>query len=351
MWQKLTGARRPAWQFTLLDSLGQPVRELTTVKGGSIEVAAQSRLCVTGNLTLVDPQDINWLKHRVRVTYDPGVPGVDSWPVATMLFTSPKQTVTETGSSYEVALLSLLAILDEDTVETTYSLPADTNIINTVRALVAETGEPVDATPSDLALRNPLVWDAGTPKLTIINELLAAAGYWALHVNGAGVFQITPYTSPQHRQPVFTFKPGAAAIHTPEYEREQNLTAVPNKYLVVSDGNDQTPAIVGIAENQDPASPYSYQNRGRWITAVETTEVASQDAANQLAQRRLLARMTPTAKITASHAILPLNPNDAIGFETGGKTIKATIRSLTYGLTYDSLCEAEWRETPDVNLG
>lgn len=344
----LTGARRPRWRYELLDRDDVPLGALDGVSGGSVELVALSRLGGSGSLTLDDRgQDIDWMSHRVRVSYDPGVRGVKAWPIATMLFTSPTEIHEATGTRFEVELLPKLAVIDEDTVEGVFSLPAGAKIIPAVRSLIESTGETrIAVTDSDAVTKGQIVWEAGTPKLTIVNDLLEAAGYWSLWCDGDGQFRVEPYVAPGERAPSWVFEAGEASVHSADWSREQDLSSVPNRFVVVGQGDDKTPPLVGVALNEDPESPFSYQARGRWITASEEgAEVASQAAATQLAQRRLRDAMSPVGKVTAEHAILPLEPNQVVEFRPASAFARRlTIQRMSFEVGFDAQCSAEWRE-------
>lgn len=344
---RLHGPRRPSWEYLLLNDLDIPIRALDGVTGGSVEVSATTRLGGSARLTLDDRgQGIDWMRHRLQIRYNPGIRGVDPWPVGTYLFTSPSMTRHDDRITYQVDLLSKLAILDEDTVEDRYSLAAATPIIPTVVSLIESTGETrVAVTESEATLSGALMWEAGTPRLTIINDLLQAAGYWALWVDGAGQYRVEPYTAPGDRATVWEFAAGETAIHEPGWSREQDLSTVPNRAVIVGQGTDDTPPLVGVATNENPESPYSYQARGRWITRTETgVEAADQAVIDQLAQRRLVDAMSPVAKLSVSHAIVPLSPNDVVDFQSGAHQARATVQQMTLDLNFDGQCRAEWRE-------
>lgn len=340
------GSRSPRWLFDLLDEQDRVIKRLDGVTGGSAKVVAQSRLGGSGSIDLDERgQGVDFMKHRCRVSYDPGN-GFEPWAIGTYLFTVPTAKHTDGPTSYSVDLLTKLSIIDEDAVEATYSLDAGTPIVSTVVSLIQSTGETsIAVTPSSATLTNPQVWDAGTSKLTVINDLLAAAGYWSLWCDGNGTFQITPYVSPADRPIAFTFAEGQTSIHKPDWEREQNLSSVPNKSIVIGQGSDDAPPLVGIALNEDPNSPFSYQSRVRWITRTEEGfEGDSQAVFNQRAQRNLLDAMTPVARLSAVHAIVPLNPDDLVQFTTKNHSTKATVQSMEFDFTFDSQCKAEWRE-------
>lgn len=342
------GPRRPRWSYRLLDSDDRDLGALEGASGGFVELNAASRLGGRGSLNIKQTgQEVDWMHHRVRVIYDPGLAGVDPWPVATHLLTSPTERRSGGGAVFRVETLSKTVVVDEDCVGEVYSLPAGVQVIPKVVELLHSTGETrLAVTPSNATLRNPQVWRAGTSKLTIVNELLQSAGYWSLWCDGSGMFRIEPYVLPANRSIKFDFQAGAAAIHKEDWSREQNLAAVPNRFVVIGMGTDTEPPLVGVATNEDPASPFSYQARGRWITSVEEgVEGDSQAVFDELAQRRLRNANSPVGRLTVSHAIVPLDPNDLVRFAPSGVASRtATVQSMRIPFTFGAQCSAEWRE-------
>lgn len=348
----LAGHRTPVWVYELLNSSDEPLGRLDGVTGGGCTVAALARLGGSGSLTLDElGQGIDWQSHRIRISYDPGIPEVDPWPVSTMLFTSPKEHHTEFGLSYEVALLPKMQVIDEDTVEDRYSLDVGAPIISTVVALIQSTGETrVAVTPSDAVLTSGLTWEAGTSKLAIINDLMQAAGYWSLWCDGSGLFRVEPYVNPADRPIAWTFEHGEWAVHAPDWSREQDMSSVPNRFLAVGHGDEETEPLVGVALNENPDSPYSFQARGRWVTASETNvEAESQEVIDQYAARKLLDAMSPVSRLEVGHAVLPLNPNELVRFiPEDGTPRLATVQSMKFRFEFDADCDAEWREVIPV---
>lgn len=342
------GPRRPRWSYRLLDSSDRDLGALEGVSGGSVELNAASRLGGHGTLKIRETrQEIDWMQHRVQVIYDPGIPGAEPWHVATHMLSSPVASRSATGGMFTVETLPKTAVVDEDAVGDTFSLPAGTQVIPKVVELIQSTGESrIAVSPSEAELRNPLVWTAGTSKLSIVNELLKAAGYWSLWCDGAGMFRVEPYLLPANRPVSFVFAAGAASIHRPEWSREQNLSSVPNRFVVVGMGTGDAPPPSGVAEITDPDSPFSFQARGRWITRVEEgVEGDSQAVFDELAQRRLRDATSPVGRLKVTHAIAPLTPNAVVGFEpTGAAPRLATVQSMRIPLLYNAQCQAEWRE-------
>lgn len=336
--------RTPVWEFQLLDHDDTPLGRLDGVTGGSGEVVAQAPLGGSASLSLDSVTVIDWMRHRVQAFY---VNGDTRWPMGTWLFTSPVETHTEFGVEWSVDLLTKMSVVDEDAVDGRYSLPAGTPIIPAVVALLASTGETrMAVTESGKTLASDYTADPGTSKLTIINELLQAAGYWSLWCDPSGLFRIEPYVEPGSRAVAHHFQYGEDSLYLPGWEREQDTTKVPNKVVLTSDGDSEEEGLTGVATNTDPDSPYSFENRGdRWITYTDTVEAADQTVIDQLAQRKLADLMDPVARFRVDHAVFPLLQNDLVHFTPeDGVTRRATVQRMSFDFTMDTDIRAEWRE-------
>lgn len=333
-----------SWAFELLDSEDRPLGPLDGVTGGSAELVAQSVLGGSGALELDHRRDIDWMTHRVQAIYSDGTV---SWPVGTFLLSSPTESHTAFGVAYSVGLLTKMNVISEDTVEDRYSLAIGSPIVSTVVALIESTGEArISATESDVVLSSALTWEAGTSKLTVINDLLQAAGYWSLWCDGSGLFRVEPYVDPASRPVSFEFTHGEASVHFPDWGREQDNTSVPNKFVAVGQGDENVAPLVGVALNENPDSPYSYQSRGRWITAKdEGVEAETQAVIDQYAARKLRDAMNPASRLTVAHAMLPLDTNDLVAFipEDGVRRL-ATVQRMSCSFAFDTDIQAEWRE-------
>lgn len=284
------------------------------------------------------------MSHRVQARFHNGAV---SWPVGSYLLSSPTERHSEFGVTYDVGLLTKLNVINEDTVQDRYTLPAGAVIIPAVLSLIESTGENrIAVTGSDTTLNTAMTWVAGTPKLRIVNDLLQAAGYWSLWCDGGGQFRVEPYVDPARRAASFVFEHGEASVHFPDWSKDQDMTSVPNRFIAVGQGDETTPALVGVATNEDPTSPFSYQARGRWITATEEgVEGNSQTVFNTYAARRLRDLMTPVAKLNVTHAMLDLQPNDLVQFiPEDGVARLATVQRMSMSFEFDTDIAAEWRQ-------
>ena len=338
-----TGHRQVAIEVMLLDATEQEKGILQGVIGGEVTLSASTRLKASGSLELLDlGQEINWASDRVRITYR--IQGGASWPLGVFLLAAPTKTYTDGGASWKVELLSKLTLLDEDCVETPTQVGTVYPALALLQFALVDVGK-ADITESAARLASTMTWEAGTPRLTIFNDILEAIGYWSMGVGGSGAFQIRPYVPPAQRPLSWRFAEGEAAIHLPEWSREQDLAGIPNKVVLVSQGGDDKPALVGIARNMNPSSPASYPSRGRWITHTETgVEASTQEVITQLAEKKLLEAQTAIAKIEIEHLPVPIWTNDLVEFTSHGVRTRATVQSIKYTLSPDGLCKTTLRE-------
>lgn len=330
--------RRGTWWVDLLDREDRLKGTLDGVTGGQVEintnrvVPGQGQLQVAAVTETLDGRvtaaDVDWASDRVRIWWQ--VEGVDPWPLATMLLDRVVRRESATGTTWRVDLLDKLTVLAQETMGTT-SYPSGTLVTDTVAALIEGAGEHALAvTASGAALTGGLSWvaqDAPT-RLRIINDLLAAAGYRGVYCDGLGQYRVEPYARPQDRLPVWTFREGEWAIHSPAWERTQDGHAVINRLRCLSQaGAEETPLEV-VVENMNPASSWSIPTRGRVLSRTDTgIEATSVEALTAIAAQRLLAASSPTATLTISHAPLPLPVHARVDFISQGHTAQGVITS------------------------
>lgn len=342
----MIGNRQPRFEFTLLNHLDEPLKTLDGVEGGSLEIVALSQLGVSGSLTVVDRgQDIDFQKDRLRIDYDPGIPGVDGWPVGTMMLASNSKQYSDTTQTFQVELLSKMQVLSEATVDYGYSIPAGANIVNKIVELIQSTGETrIAVTESDKTLQSSLDFFENESILEVITKLTTAADYWQVWTDGSGQYRVEPYEDPASRAISYEFVEGDTAIHSAEWVHDNSHTNVPNVVKVRRAGTDDLPGIQGVAVNDDPGSPYSVTARGREITKTYEEEVVDVPTAESVARRYLLANMSPVSHIKVAHAMLHLEPNQRVAFRSQGVETTATIRRMSFSFDDDTLCDAEWAE-------
>jgi hypothetical protein len=337
------------FRFELLDVDERPLGWLTGVEGGTLDFNANSRVKAGGSIEVKDVDGVDWTIARVRPWAH--VDDIE-WPLGVFLAAAPQDAWSGGRWGGSVELLGKLATLDTDYVPAAVAYPAGTVVTEAVReqiGLAGQTGYAVTASPQTLA--TAMVWDAGTSRLTIINELLAAIGYWSLTADGMGRFIAAPYTRPSDRPVRYPLLDSPSSIYADEFGRDRDFYKVPNRYVVISQGSGDTEALVGVAENTNPDSPFSIPTRGYVKAEVETgVDATDQAAIDAIAQQRLIDAMSVTTALTIQHAVIPLDPNDVVRLRRvpAGVDGRYTAQTITIPLNGLELATTTIREVPTL---
>lgn len=325
-----TGHRRESFRFELLDLDDQLTGSLDhVVPGGQLEFSTAANIRGSGNITVRGLPGVDWARTRVRVFYESGG---EQTPLITAIPRAPIEQHSATGMALSIELYDKTLILSEDSYGISYGLDAGTNIITAVADVITSTGVPA----RDLLLvasadttSTAMVWEAGTTKLAIVNDLLDAAGYFAVYVDGWGRFHADPYTTPDQRGTSWAFADDDQSVYLPEWTLDADVFTVPNRYICVSTSDGETPALSATATDVDPQSPYSFASRGRWITRVDTdVDTASQAVLDLLAERRLAEAQQVGAVVELTHPWLPFGLNHVVSFTNSD--LDAAIRAVCW---------------------
>jgi len=330
----LTGHRQEAWHYRVLDLNDRYITNLDEVTSASFEFSIYTTIRSSGQLECRS-RGIDWLKVRIQPWYTVWNDTTKmSWPVGVFLPSAPGIQYSGDGVKQSIELYDKLQILVDEKIANTYSVPAGTVVTEHIKALLALRGETrFSIVDSDATVRTAQVWEADTTILQIINDLLESINYFSLWVDGYGVFHGQPYLSPTERGLAWTFADDQRSIYSPDFFNDRDESQVPNVVGLVSTSDGETEALVAEARNEDPNSRYSYNQRGRWISTVELdVEADSQATLNALAQRRLVELSDVSSNYNLSHALIPLNLNDAVKFVRGAEGISTlgVVQSFSF---------------------
>lgn len=345
----LTGPRTEAWRWELLDLDGAPMGDLDGATTGQLEFIGNT---ASGTLRYAGKDQPDWLTSLIRPWYRADFPGGDhlEWPGGVYLPVAPDTDHDDGRIDVGVELQSLLTILDEDEVDKTYSLPIGTVVTSAVRALITSSGGigggQVAGTDSTETLRAGRLWEPGTSKLQIINELLAAINYRPLRADNLGTYRLDPQIPPAGRATVWDFEDGPASIYLPRFKRSRDYRKVPNKVTCVASGSGETFAITATAENNDVDDPLSIPCRKRVISVTERVEATSMTVLQQIADRRLAELSQVSSTVEFEHALVPLAPEDIVRFRrnSAGLQMRAAVESMAVTCEPGALVKSKIRE-------
>lgn len=325
------GTRESSFRYELLDADDRIIGTLGGVSGGSLKWSAGAAVKASGQLDVTDVDHVNWLSARVKVYRT--VNGVE-WSRGIYVPSAPRERWLHGTRSWSIELMGKLVLLARDEQPEWVSVAAGVSIIGRVRALLDAAGHRHTIGDSAATLRNPLTWEPGTSLLTIINDLLDAAGFWSLDADGSGAFVSGPYVRPAARGARYALLDDDNGIYEDDFEREQDLYAIPNRVIATSSGNGTTEGLVAYVENNDPESPFSIPSRGMVVPhRQDNVEAASQEVLDEYVRRRLIELSSASAELDLRVAPIPLDLNDALRF-------RRTAASLDEHYTVQEISES-----------
>lgn len=221
---------------------------------------------------------------------------------------------TEKPSKYggvpviEVEGYSILWILKQCKTETVRTWEAGTPYATVINGLLAEAGflsYNIEATDAVLAT-DRADWDIGTEFLTIINDLLAEINYNPLFADFEGTIRGTRYVAPSIQSVTHTYTEGKDSVITADYNTEADRFDVANVFIVICDNPEMETIMRAESVNADPRSPYSTVSLGRRVPRIERVDNTPSMTELQATADRLRAESLQTEeRIEVTTAIMP----------------------------------------------
>lgn len=347
---------------------GQDIGLLDGVESGSVTLSATSRLRASGQLSLTETaQQIDWFNMHARVDYVPV--GMEGWPVATFVMSSPTRSVNDHRVTRDVELLSTLAYLDRmstdriEQVENDHLSDGKWSLIKryaakakNLRMGFTKFGD-YGFVGGPSLINEAITYDVGTNVLTMLNDCARLVGWGALTPDPYGVITGGPYIRPSRRPVSYVFREGDTAIHSADWTIDRDLFAVPNVVICVgTPGSDDTkrgedryyagpsPAVVGVARNDSKTDPLSTVNRGEVVHVETGVKVTSQSAIDQWAARVLTEKSMPAATLVIEHLPVNIRPGDVIEFVSQGQRLRGTVQKMEIPLSPTALVKTEIKE-------
>ena len=377
----LYGARETSFRFELLSH--DPATGVDSFAGvldgveadGSLRFQSGAAVKKSGSVTIADLEtagagktriaDVDLLSARLRPVRV--IEGLPEEPLGVYVFVASPEQWSGTGRKFTVELLEKSTVLEQDAVAATYTAATGTPILSIVQSVVASAGERINVDLSDARqLSTAQVWPAGTSKLRIVNDLLAALNYNSLWMDGEGQFRATPWVAPADRSIRYSLlndeagnrlvrelTDGAQSIYLPEWKRDRDTYRVPNRVVAVAAGNGTGLPLSATVDNTDPLSPFSIPSRGRTIVRVvdgvdvpsgTTGEVTAFLTAR--ARQTLIAASSVQATVEVSCLPIPIELLEAVRFAStpAGVDARHIVRSVSMPLRFDGMLALELEE-------
>lgn len=309
------------YTYRLVDLDGNTIREtLTGVSDGTVDGNVNAAIRWSGSINLEAPPDWDLWRTRIQPVYHrtgraPEVVGT--------FHARPETWSYEAGRhATSLALYDLTIHVQEDEIMSVWTEGGGVNVVGRVQNIIRDIGlRQISVTPSDERLRRTLVFEDTVTKLRVINDILDAAGFFSLHTNPRGQFQVRPYVRPQERPVVYVFKERSDAEHTSTVSGEYPQT-IPNRVIAKSPGDGDTPDLRSVRQDIN-----DFYETGFWRSRTYENVEATSQAILDMHADRLLATARSTSTVSDRDILpRPLAINDVVSDETGSRYVVETIR-------------------------
>lgn len=343
----LTGHRQESWRVDLLNNNDVVITTLIGVQGGEFSFNLNAAIRGSGSIEY-SGEPIDWNLHRIQPWYrtEAGDQVVE-WPLGVFLVATPSTDYGDGSRTVSLEMYDKTKILEDDLVSSSYQVAKGVNVITAVRAVLTAAGQTRTAfEQSTQTLATAMVWPAGTSRLRIVNDLLAAANYFSIWADGDGVFRAEPYSSPQDRGSSWAFVDDEKSIYSPEFNHDFDTFDVPNRVIVTGQSDGDTEAPIAVAEDTG-SGPFSIPTRDRVIARYEEGQEATDTPTLLAIAKRLLQEGQQVGSTwSIKHAPIPLDMNSVVQFTRTAENIDvpATVQTISYSMETGSLCSTTLRE-------
>lgn len=293
--------RKVKFIYELLDKQGALKKRLYNVLSASVRFASLGRLKGSANIQMVEDKKIDYINDIIRIKC---VIDDTEYPLGEYLISSTRRDINGNFVTRDCQCFSKLLLLEDEKVEDRHVCNIGTNVVNEVKRLIGT--RPYAIADSPLTLQTSKEWEVGTPKLTIINDLLELINWTGLRVGLDGKFTATPYIVPSEREIEFNLLTDADSIILPEKTDDLDLFGVPNVVVLRTNAAEVAPPLSATYENNNADSKTSTVSRGRRIVHYEEiSDVVNQEQLNIRAKKRMYELTDIYNTIELSTAIQP----------------------------------------------
>ena len=287
-------------------------QRLTNVKSCSISRSSDSDTLGSATIDVVEAVGECYIRAYL-VTVQSGL--TERFPLGTFLVQTPSSQFDGRVRAVTMDAYTPLLELNENPPPIGYYVEKGANIMSEAYEIVrANLRAPVSPATSDKELYYDFVAAPSDTWLSFVRDLIANAKY-SFDMDEMGRILFAPDQDTASLQPVWTYDDGDRSILHMSVSMSHDLYDVPNVVEVVYSKNNEH--FEFTAENNDPNSPTSIQNRGRRIThRITDPEVNSGRPSNKELQEyadRVLEEMsTIEYTLNYTHAYCPVRVGDCV---------------------------------------
>lgn len=319
-----------SWRIERLDRAGVNHGPFGRVEGGSLEWNVDRQVWGSGTVEISNPpDDIDWFSVQFRIS---AIIDGDRTPMGVWVPAYPEWKTKHGLKRASIRLLDRTGLLNR-VVPQLIQYPVGQDVMDRVLDICRSfSTDEIAFTPSSATLRSAIVWEQEVMWIKVVNDLLAAIGFTAVHADGNGWLRSDPWVEPAQRPVVATYGRESADLRVvPEWTDTLNVDEVPNRVVAYSKSDQNTQPLRALVDL--PAEhPLSWKRRGHVQKTYSNVEATDSQALLAYAQRMLLGATSVTRRIQYRHPVDGTQMTDKVRLRTLGVTGQIINRKVTLGV-------------------
>ena len=319
---------------------GADYSEIYPAQGGTPKVKMNGSSAIKADLSgnFIDPGDsVSWLADEIRPEL---IIDGTAYPLGIYMPASIRQTETDTERYLNITAYDRCWRVRDVKTEDLLHFDAGTPYLTAVQQLLTACGIAlISVVPCAAAFAEDREdWNIGTDYLSIVNQLLSEINYNPLWFNAEGLAILEPASVPTAANIEHTLDDtDIRSLILPSSSRETDIYKAPNVFVAVCSNADKSGVMRAKSENTNPQSPLSIARRGRRIVkVVQVNNIASQEDLQVYADRMRNESMITGETIIVKTGIFPgYGVND--------------VTSIRYGDLFAVCLEKAW--SMDLQVG
>lgn len=254
----------------------------------------------------LQPEEIDWQTDEIRPEL---VIDGTAYPLGVYAAATVTDEETAAVKSVQIEAYDRCWRVRDSYTETLLFYEAGTPYLTPIRQLLSACGIAlVHETPTTAVLAEAREdWNIGTSYLTVINDLLAEINYNPLWFDQEGAAVLEPASVPTAENIEHVLdNSNVKSLLLPGITRETDIYKAPNAWTVICSNASKGAPLVAHAENNNPQSPLSVARRGRRIVSVvRVNNIADQEELQAYADRLRDESLISGESIKVETALLP----------------------------------------------
>lgn len=264
-----------SYYLALVDPVTWTDRDSAEIISGSINRSLDGLMESASIESNANMDDIEFWVRIYMNTEQSGSIGHEA--IFTGLATTPRKDIEGAFEKSSLECYSVLKPAEDIYLLRGWYAPAGSNGADVVQELLSVTPAPISINGVSNTLDTNIVAEDGETRLSMAYKILNIIG-WRLRLKGDGTISIEPLAE----EPYVLFDATDYDILEPRISISADWFSIPNVFCAIE---DMTSAI---AQDNNPDSPLSIENRGRQVWMTESVSgMSEEDSIDSYAQRRL----------------------------------------------------------------